>query len=180
MNDTFVYLPVTDDLKLSITFELLAYVKKSSIVDSKFFYNDTQIEDFKNHNPLIVKYFKDLGITIRHAGFLVASVDNPLHYDEPRLNLNTIRMNWPVLNCENSKTKLYSVKDQGKLVYAKNGVAGTVLDPSTATYITEFDLSVGPVAWYAYRYGHSVHIGHNTPRISLTCWFHENVEFLFK
>lgn len=78
-------------------------VKYCNFVDSKHFIL---------HNPLLREFFDDIGVRLRDI-YYTLTWNNPirLHLDKPPV---CWKMNWPVLNMENTAVRFFKLKDQSQ------------------------------------------------------------------
>jgi hypothetical protein len=126
--------------------------------------------------PELQTMFEPLGIHIRKISIVTAWFLNPgaIHVDEGNVS---VRINLPILNCENTITNFY--RSTAPLVRSllPNGVAYFRIDPDQCELVDSFCLD-RPAA---IRIGapHQVYVKSAVvPRISCTIEFKENIEYL--
>jgi hypothetical protein len=163
--------------KLDLDFDVVA--KKTLLYatlhkkEINSFWNNFNFEDFVKHVPEITTMFAPLNITPKHVSLIVAIQATGIHRDHTD---SIARINIPILNCKYSQTKFWKTSVEPIVLTLENNVPYLhlneadcevtdvlVLDRATVLRVTE---------------PHSVHVGHQVPRISLTIDFKENIEYL--
>lgn len=140
------------------------------------FWNHTNRDHMLSKIPELQTMFDPLGIHIRKISILNAwfTGQGTIHIDACDAK---VRINLPILNCDNSVTNFY--KSNAPLVSSvlPNGVPYFKIDPSQCELVDSFCLN-RPAA---IRIGapHQVEVlSRVVPRISCTIEFEENIEYL--
>jgi hypothetical protein len=159
---------------------LAAYVQDNA----QAILEDQQYSAWKNVNtqdvlakvPELVDLFKPLTLTIKYLAFFVTEQPyGTIHIDHDRQSNS--RINIPVLNCEKSETRFFTVTEAPVKVLQKNGVPLLQLNPDTCVLVDQFRLT-GPVVFRNDQPHQVVNINGIQPRISCTIGFYEDLEYL--
>lgn len=123
--------------------------------------------------PAIVSLFSPL--TIKWVGFFVTyGRAGVIHVDD---STAVARINFPVLNCEDTETKFFRTKDTSTLVSQPNGNVLYKLDPLTCEEIDHYYLNQAVVVNVLQP--HQVVLNSKKyPRISCTVRFNEDISCL--
>jgi hypothetical protein len=172
----FKYANVDTVLEKNVSKKLLDYVNSDSYSD-KGFWTNVNTQDVLNKVPELVELFKPLRINIKRIAFVTA-IDKvgDIHIDDPK-TAPVIRINIPVLNCEQTSTNFYISSKPANETRLPSGiyyykwsekdctlVASTCVDRSTLIRTNEL---------------HQVCIhSDNMPRITCTIEFYEDLEYL--
>ena len=126
--------------------------------------------------PELHDMVKPLNLTIKYGAFFVSNYSiGTVHVDNDVQS--TCRINVPVMNCENTETRFFTTTKPPIRVIQKNGVPFLRLDPSTCVHVDQFYLTKAVV--FRNNHPHQVVSNNpNTPRVSFTIGFNENIEYL--
>lgn len=123
--------------------------------------------------PAIVSLFAPL--TIKWVGFFVTyGAAGVIHVDD---SAAIARINFPVLNCENTETKFFKTKDDSTLISQPNGNLLHKLDPQNCEEIDHY-LLTGAVVVNVLQPHQVVLKDKKYPRISCTIRFNEDISYL--
>lgn len=149
-------------------------------------YIDTRKEDFKNfwvdldsaimfkEIPEIIKMFEPLRITPKNLSIVTTYTDADIHVDYTPYDF---RINFPILNCDNTETKFWKSSCPPILKTLPNGINYRAFEESTCELQCSFCLNRAAILRVTEP--HSIKIDKkNIPRISATIAFYENIEFL--
>ena len=125
--------------------------------------------------PELVELFVPLGITIRHVGFFVQFYNIGSIHTDPVLE--TFRINFPVINCENSETKFFTVKEEPVLKLQPNGKPYHLYQLHQVQEVASFYLTDAYVINVKEPHQVIVH-EEKFPRISCTIAFKEDISNL--
>ena len=172
----FKHVDVNPELEKIVSKKLLDYVNSNSYSDNGFWTN-VNTKDVLSKVPELLELYKPIGINIKRIAF-ITSIDktSDIHIDDPE-TAPAIRINIPVLNCNNTSTNFFisekpTVKMQlpSGIYYYKwleqdcKLVSSVCIDRSTLIRTNEL---------------HQVCIhSDNVPRITCTIEFYENLEYL--
>ena len=134
-------------------------------------------EDVLDKVPELIEMVRPLNITIKYLAFFITDLQiNTLHIDAD--TQSNCRINIPVLNCENSETRFFTITEEPVLTKQKNGIPFLMLNPLACTQVDKFELT-RPVVFRNNQPHQVVTYNEIQPRISCTIGFHEDLEFLF-
>jgi len=128
----------------------------------------------RNHVMSKVPELKPMNLTVRFLAFFVG------YWQESRIHIDPdmafARINFPIINCENSVTKFFTTEDP--LIRGMTTAGLSTIDPARCQYVDEYSLTQAVV--FRPKEPHQV-ISHNPqkPRISCTVGFFEDIEYLF-
>lgn len=93
----------------NISTEIYDYLVKNNLIyDNEIFYNDLNHREFLKSFPEITKFFENLKTSCIGIGLIKIFYNKvAIHTDNSALNGRTVRINWPVINCEYSETIFY-------------------------------------------------------------------------
>ena len=150
----------------------LAYVSinKDKITS---FWTNINFEDFSNHVPEILTFFKKLNITPRRVAITTAVSSVGIHRDDTSV---PVRINIPILNCKGSQTKFWKTSVEPTQLFLPNGVPYLYIDEKDCELKETLELDASTLL--RIKEPHSVCVGDQVPRISLTIEFNENIEYL--
>lgn len=166
----------------------LDYKKSADILRSYFKENQHMFKTFWTHlkakeilktYPEIQEMFNPLNITIQEINMIVSYNTNPLdgiHRDHTEQN---VRINIPILNCENSITNFYKSDVKPTLSYLLNGFGYAHITRENCTLVDSFCLD-RPAAIRVRELHQVVTNSKNLPRISATFQFIENIDYLLE
>lgn len=149
----------------------------NKIFDNEFFYNDLDYRQFFTHFPEIKLFLESHKLSCVGIG-LIKIFHNKvaIHQDNSATNGGTVRVNWPVMNCEYSDTIFYENFNGAKEIrYLDNGTVWHEYRDADCREIDRFCLD-SPTAL-------DVSIPHRVwceqfPRISLTFHLRPNPTWL--
>ena len=172
----FKYANVDPPLDKLTSTKLLDYTNSNSYTTNGFWTNiDTH--DVLKKIPELIELYKPIGINIKRIAFITAlDKIGDIHMDDPK-TAPAIRINLPVLNCDNTSTNFFTSEKPPIEMQLPSGiyyykwleqdcklVASTCIDKSTLIRTNEL---------------HQVCIHtDNMPRITCTIEFYENLEYL--
>lgn len=111
-----------------------------------------------------------VGIFVTHTNKSSIHIDN---------DQKPVRINFPVLNCENTVTKYYKFKGHTNFVTQPNGVSYNNIDSTDVEEVDSFNLDRAVLMRVLEP--HQVCVNHNVfPRVSCTVQFKENLEYLLE
>lgn len=89
--------------------EIFHYLNdKNLIYNNEIFYNDIPHDDFFQHFPSINSFLMSNDARCIGIGLIKIFYNKvAIHQDNSASNGGTVRINWPVLNCEHSETIFY-------------------------------------------------------------------------
>lgn len=127
--------------------------------------------------PEIKTMFKPLGINPMIVAFFVTRYKvGTIHIDGTRF---PIRINFPILNCENTETKYYKVTGPSRNQTQPNGSYYIEYHPDNCVQIDSFKLTQA-VAMKVLEPHQVVSYTDNLPRISCTIAFKEDISHLLE
>jgi hypothetical protein len=150
----------------------LAYISANKHKITNFWTN-VNFNEFINHVPELLTFFKEVNLTPRRVAITAAITDIGIHRDDTSV---PVRINIPVLNCQGSQTKFWSTSVEPKLMFLTNGVPYRYLDETDCELMATLELDSPTVL--RVKEPHSVYVGEKVPRISLTLEFEEDIEYL--
>jgi len=108
--------------------------------------------------------------------FVTHTSESSIHIDNDQ---KPVRINFPILNCENTITKYYKFKGNTNFVTQPNGVSYNNIDSDDVEEIDFFNLNSAVLMRVLEP--HQVCVNHNDfPRVSCTVQFKENLEYLLE
>lgn len=135
-------------------------------------------QDVLNKVPELIEMFTPLSLTIKYLAFFITDIPyGTIHIDHD--TQSNCRINIPVLNCDSSETRFFTISEEPVKVLQKNGIPLLKLNPLACTQVDKFELTK-PVVFRNNQPHQVVSYNENQPRISCTIGFHENLEFLFE
>lgn len=125
--------------------------------------------------PDLVELFAPLDITIRRVGFFVQFYNvGSIHTDPVP---ETFRINFPVINCEQSETKFFTVKEQPTLKVQPNGRPYNLFQLHQVEQADSFYLTDAYIINVKEPHQVIVHL-EKFPRVSCTVAFNEDIAHL--
>lgn len=166
--------PSADKLKdyiLNDRTEFLTSIKSSS-------WRNLNVEEVIRKVPELSALFTPMGLTIHHMAFFVSDYKvGTIHIDHDRHS--NCRINLPILNCEDTETRFYKTLVEPIKTLQANGVPFLNLDPAKCVQVDQFYLTQAVI--FRNDQPHQVISNNpNTPRISCTIGFNEDIEYLFE
>lgn len=128
-------------------------------------------------DPEFNQIFKPLDLEVDFVGIFVShKAESSIHIDNDQ---KPVRINFPILNCENTVTKYYKFLGKTDLKIQKNGISYHNINENDLEFIDSFVLN-NIVAMRVLE-PHQVCVNHDTfPRVSCTVQFKQNIEYLLK
>jgi hypothetical protein len=106
--------------------------------------------------------------------FVTHNNKSSIHVDNDQ---KPVRINFPILNCEDTLTKYYKFDGATDFTTQKNGISYNNINSEDVVEVDNFKLD-GAVLMRVLE-PHQVCVNHNTfPRVSCTVQFKQNLEFL--
>jgi hypothetical protein len=140
-------------------------------------WNPVNKEDVLAKVPELGELFKPLNITIKYLAFFITEKqDNTIHTDGD--TESNLRINIPVLNCEKSETRFFTITEEPVMVKQGNGILVLMINPLACTQVDKFELT-RPVMLRVNQPHQVVSFNEVQPRISCSIGFYEDLEFLF-
>lgn len=172
----FKHASVDSKLEKTVSKKLLDYVRSNSY-STKGFWTNVETQDVLNNVPELIELFEPLKINIKRIAFVTSIIKiGEIHIDDPD-TAPSIRINIPVLNCDQTSTNFYVSNKHPNKTRLPSGinyynweekdcelVATVCIDRSTLIRTNE---------------PHQVCIhSDNFPRITCTIEFFEDLEYL--
>ena len=108
--------------------------------------------------------------------FVTHNTRSSIHIDNDQ---KPVRINFPILNCENTVTKYYKFFGNTERKIQKNGVSYHNIDISTLEEVDSFNLDKAVLMRVLEP--HQVCVNHNNfPRVSCTVQFKQDLEYLLE
>jgi len=131
---------------------------------------DWILENFPEIKDLFPWEIEFIGIFVSHSSNGSIHIDN----DE-----KPVRINFPILNCENTITKYYKFNGETTFTTQANGVSYNNIQSEDITFVDSFELKQAVLMRVLEP--HQVCVEHdNFPRVSCTIQFKENLEHLLE
>jgi hypothetical protein len=142
--------------------------KETSIPSTTEFWNHVDKEHLLECIPEIESYFISLGLNISHFAIIkmIDGHSTDIHID---WGAPSSRIQWPILNCSKSTTKLYKISKGKPRVDIIGKIPYWNLSDAEFEVVDEFNLSK-PVVWRT-SLPHCVFPENKETRYSLTCYF---------
>jgi len=137
------------------------------------FWANINFNEFINHVPELLTVFKEIDLTPRRVVLITTSINAEIHRDDTSVPL---RINIPILNCKGSQTEFWKTSVEPTRIFLPNGVPYLYIDKKNCELMETFELDTPTVLLV--KEPHSVSVGENVPRISLTVEFIEDIEYL--
>jgi hypothetical protein len=128
--------------------------------------------------PEIHEMFRPLNLNIKTISFFVTFTAKGTIHKDSGFNHTMPRINFPIINCEESETKFYEVNCEPIKMIQPNG-ENYYRYPNTSKYkhIDSYFLTQ-PVVFYGSEAHQVCNYGKTQPRISCTVEFHEDIKYL--
>ncbi len=126
--------------------------------------------------PELSQLFRPLNLTIERVSFFVMhQPTGTIHIDD---DTHYLRINFPVLNCENTETRFYKTTSSTTKIFQANRMAYHKFDPNECELVDKFTLDRAVVI--KTKEPHQVVLLTNKyPRVSCTIAFNEDLTELF-
>jgi hypothetical protein len=157
---------------------------KNYVLDNPSLYEPGQgawincnFSDVMQRVPQLQEMFNPLGLTIKRVSLFVMNYKiGKIHIDDD--GLHPFRINFPILNCQDTETRFYKVTSAPNTEKQPNKIAYHFFNPNNCELADSFELD-RPVIIKTQE-PHQVVLKHNIlPRISCTIAFQEDLEPLF-
>jgi len=125
--------------------------------------------------PEVINMFKPLGLNVAMIGFFTMYYKTgPIHTDADNFS---IRINFPILNCEDTETRYFKTSGPGIEYLQPNGKGYVQYQPDQCEQVDSFKLTQAVVMRVLEP--HQVILNHdNFPRISCTVSFKQDLTYL--
>lgn len=152
-------------------------LRKNLVEDIKSAWRKLNLEEVLAEVPELQELFKPLGLDIDTVAIFVTYYElGAIHIDD---DFRTCRINFPVMNCNNTFTKYFKVKGVPHLESQVNGYKLHMFKASDCEFIDQFSLTKAVVMRVLEP--HQVVSNHkNFPRVSCTVAFKQNIEHLLE
>jgi len=125
--------------------------------------------------PELLTMFKPLGLDVASIGFFIMHYKiGTIHTDGTKI---PIRINFPILNCENTETRYFKTLGPAKFQAQPNGHSYVQYHHTQCEFVDSFKLTQA-VAMRVLEPHQVVVNGDNLPRISCTISFKQDLSFL--
>jgi hypothetical protein len=156
--------------------KILEYIKINNVqLRSVLFWHTVDNKHFFNAIPELQQMFDPLNLTVTDVGLLATSeTSGVIHIDT---GPETSRINFPVINCENTVTNFY--KNEGDVIikHLPNGKSYTYIDPNKCVLIDSYCLTQPTVI--RVDIPHQVNVSNpKLLRVVCTVFFKENIDYL--
>jgi hypothetical protein len=145
-------------------------VNKHKITD---FWTNIDFNEFTNHVSELLPFFEKINLTPCRIAITTTLTDVGIHRDDTTVPL---RINIPILNCKGSQTKFWKTSVEPTRLFLANGVPYLYIDKKNCELMETVELDTPTVL--RIKEPHSISVGENVPRISLTIGFLEDIEYL--
>ena len=168
-----------DCSKISPKLVQYIYSNSESILESQqnSAWKSVNTQDVLDKVPELIEMVTQLNLTIKYLAFFITDIPHgTIHIDHD--TQSKCRIIIPVLNCDESETRFFTISEEPVKVLQKNGIPLLRLNPLACTQVDKFELT-RPVVFRNNQPHQVVSYNKTQPRISCTIGFHENLEFLF-
>lgn len=126
--------------------------------------------------PELSQLFRPLNLTIHRVSFFVMyQPTGTIHIDD---DTHDLRINFPILNCENTETRFYKTSSKTTKMFQTNKMAYHRFDPKDCELADKFTLNKAAII--KTKEPHQVVLLSTTyPRVSCTIAFNEDLTDLF-
>lgn len=125
--------------------------------------------------PEIEEMFLPLKLDINEVGFFITRYRvGSIHTDGTPI---PIRINFPILNCENTETRYYQVNGNSLSLKQPNGNKYIQYQPEHCNFVDSFKLTK-PVVMRVLEPHQVISYSNNLPRISCTISFKQDINYL--
>jgi len=134
----------------------------------------TDLQAVKSKCPALEQLFATLNLTVKFLSFFVSFYPiGGIHIDDSQ----ELRINLPILNCNNTETRFYTTQEPPVKKFLPNGVPYFYIDPDKCQQVDQYILT-RPVVFDPIK-PHAVFVNNPVlPRISCTIAFYENIQHL--
>lgn len=172
----FKYVDVDSALEKLVTKKLLHYIH-SNKYSTKGFWTNVDTEDVLKDVPELIQLYKPLGITIKRISFVTASDKvGSIHIDDPK-TAPPIRINIPVLNCDQTSTNFYVTNKPAIETRLASGIYYYKWNEQDCTLAASACINKSTLIRTNELHQVCIH-SDNIPRITCTIEFYENLEYL--
>ena len=160
--------------------KILNYITDNNVIlSSRSFWHNAG--HFVNTIPELQQMFDPLNLTVTDVSILATNETTAIHVDSSNCNIReeSIRINFPIINCENTITKFYHTEFKGMVTKLSNGLGFTHFHANKCKLIDSYELTQPTVI--------RVNVPHQVCvtdpmllRIACTVFFKQNLEFLLE
>ena len=177
LNTLMAYFKYLDLNIESVSKKILEYINIHSITKNNTgAWVNADTNDILEKIPEISELFAPLGLTVFRVSFFIVKVSQGLiHIDDDHCHY---RINFPILNCENTETRYYKTLVSPRKKYQLNGLAYHRYDPKHCLLVDTLILDRAAII-KTYEPHQVVLLHNNYPRISCTVAFNEDLKSLF-
>jgi len=157
--------------------------------EKKGFFNFCDTEEILKKFPILQQMFNPMGIHVERAGAIVYNskwhdfihIDHYEGTDPAYPKPDNIRINFPILNCEESRTNFYKLKPGKSMKTDESGHLSNVFyaKPEDCVLVDSFCLNQATVLRTDVLHNVILNPGVSF-RISLTVKFKENIDYLLE
>lgn len=172
----FKHLDIDSTLEKVVSKKLLDYVNSNRYSNSGFWTNvDTR--DVLNKVPELIELYKPIGINIKRISFVTAKDKiGDIHIDDPK-TAPAIRINIPVLNCEQTSTNFYVSSKPANETRLQSGIYYYKWNEKDCTLVASTCINRSTLIRTNKLHQVCIHTD-NMPRITCTIEFYEDLEHL--
>jgi hypothetical protein len=160
--------------------KILEYIKINNIeLAPEVFWHFVDNNHFFNAIPELQQMFDPMNLTVKNVGILVTKGRlGPIHVDTTSVMAgDNLRINFPIINCENTLTNFYQSNHTGTTASLHNGDLFTWFYPNTCKLVDSFELNTPTVI--RVNVPHQVNVYNpNLLRVACTVFFKENIDYL--
>jgi hypothetical protein len=159
--------------------KLLAYIYDNAdtiLYSHNYAWKEVDTADVLNKVPELIEMFTPLSLNIKYLAFSITKVSHgSIHIDNDKFS--KCRINIPLLNCDKSETKFFTVDESPTLVVQPSGITLLKVNPDRCVHVNQYYLTQ-PVVFRNSEPHQVVSYNENQPRIICTIGFHEDIEYL--
>lgn len=135
------------------------------------------LKDINEKVPSLQELFNEVGLTMKRVSLFVMMYSaGVIHIDDDVEH--PYRINFPVLNCENTETRFFKVTGRAIKQFQPNKFAYHMFNPAECEQVDSFELT--QLTIIKTQEPHQVITNHNNfPRVSCTVAFYEDLKPLF-
>jgi|LauGreDrversion4_2_1035121.scaffolds.fasta_scaffold00348_38 hypothetical protein len=172
----FKHVNVDSESEKVVSKKLLDYVNSNGYSD-KGFWTNVNTHDVLNKVPELAELYKPIGINIKRIAFVTAKEKvGTIHIDDPK-TAPAIRINIPVLNCEQTSTNFYVSGKPANETRLPSGIYYYKWDEKDCTLVASTCISRSTLIRTNELHQVCIHTD-NMPRITCTIEFYEDLEHL--
>jgi hypothetical protein len=172
----FKHVNVDSVLEKVVSKKLLDYVNSNSYSD-KGFWTNVDTRDVLNKVPELTELFEPIGINIKRISFVTAKDKvGEIHIDDPK-TAPAIRINIPVINCEQTSTNFYVSTKPANETRLSSGIYYYRWNEKECTLVASTCIDRSTLIRTNKLHQVCIHTD-NIPRITCTIEFYEDLEHL--